>query len=125
MTTILVVDDSRPSRRLASDALIKVGFRVIEAVNGQDGLEMFAEHQPDCIVMDLLMPVMTGQEFLRRLRQQSVDVPVVVLSSDIQQTSKSECESLGISSFLNKPVLGSQLAAHLIELLSETKGVPA
>jgi len=107
---------------MVSDALRKAGFEVVEANNGQEGLEMYTVHHPDCIVTDLLMPLMTGQEFLRCLRQQSVDVPVVVLSSDIQEASKAECESLGISGFMNKPVLGSQLVAIVEDALVQAKG---
>jgi len=59
-------------------------------------------------VTDLLMPVMTGQALLRCLRQESVDVPILVLSSDIQHSSKAYCESLGISGFLNKFLVGRQ-----------------
>ncbi len=121
MAKILVVDDSMLSRNIASDALTKAGFEVVEANNGQDGLKMFDKHQPDCVVMDLLMPVMCGQEFLRCLREKGVDVPVFVLTSDIQQASKSECEALGISGFLHKPVLGSQLVTCVQEELAKTK----
>ncbi len=124
MTKVLVVDDSRLSRNLVSDALTKAGYEVIEAINGQEGLEMYKQHQPDCIVTDLLMPVMTGQALLRCLRQESVDVPILVLSSDIQHSSKAYCESLGISGFLNKPVLGSQLAKHVADALAQTQGAP-
>jgi len=121
MAKVLVVDDSRLSRRMAVEAVSKAGFEVVEAVDGQNGLEMFAEHQPDCIVTDLLMPIMNGQEFLAKLRLQTVELPVIVLTSDIQEAIKSECEALGISGFLNKPVPGDLLAKILNEVLSKAE----
>jgi len=121
MAKVLVIDDSRLSRMMAVNAVVEAGFEVVEAVDGQNGLEMFAEHQPDCVVTDLLMPVMNGQEFLAKLRKESVEVPVFVLTSDIQESTKADCEALGISGFLNKPVSGSLLAKSLQDVLSKAQ----
>ena len=122
MTKILVVDDSLLSRNMAADVIQAAGYDVITANNGQKALDMFDDHQPDCVVTDLLMPVMSGQELIERLRDKSKEIPVFVVSSDIQESSKSQCEALGISGFLNKPVLGRELVACLNEALSTTSG---
>ena len=119
MSKVLVIDDSRLARCMTSDALSRGGFDVVQAVNGQRGLEAFAEHQPDCVVIDLLMPVMTGQEFIRRLREDDDSTPVLVLTSDIQDSSRIECESLGISKFLHKPVDKNQITEDVRNALSQ------
>ena len=62
---ILTVDDSALSRkRFISTPLRESGYEVFEAVNGADGLVKFAEHNPDCVLTDLLMPVMDGFSFV-------------------------------------------------------------
>ena len=120
MPTILIIDDSRLSRNMLSDPLLEFGFTVVQAENGREGLDAYAEHNPDCIITDLLMPVMTGQEFIRELRGKDTSVPVLVLSSDIQETSEAECQALGISKFLNKPVNAGQIVNDVNEALKQT-----
>ena len=118
MPTILVIDDSRLSRTMVSDALLEAGFNVVQARNGQEGLDKHAECNPDCIIADLLMPVMTGQEFIRVLRAKDSAVPVLVLTSDIQETSEAECRAIGISRFLHKPVKADQIVNDVRELMT-------
>lgn len=104
MSRILVAEDSRISRRVVVQALQEAGHEVIEAVNGSDALEQFTASRPDCIVSDLLMPVMEGQELLRRIREIDTEIPVIIASADVQRTSRETCEALGISGFIHKPV---------------------
>jgi CheY-like chemotaxis protein len=120
MPKILIIDDSRLSRNMLSDPLLEFGFTVVQAENGQEGLDAFAAHNPDCVITDLLMPVMTGQEFIRELRGKDTAVPVLVLSSDIQETSEAECQALGISKFLNKPVNADQIVNDVNEAIKQT-----
>jgi signal transduction histidine kinase/DNA-binding response OmpR family regulator len=79
----LVVEDDDASRKVAVRALTSAGWEVTEAANGQEGLERVAEHCPDLILLDLMMPVMHGFEFMERLRANDAtrDVPVVVLTA--------------------------------------------
>ncbi len=65
---ILIVEDERDMREAMSDALKKEGYEVFEAENGRDGLQLAIKHEPDLILLDLLMPVMGGQEMLKQLR---------------------------------------------------------
>ena len=125
MATILVVDDSRLSRGILADVLKDAGYDVIEAVDGKQALAVYEARRPDCVVSDLLMPVMGGREFLRRLRESGADVPVIIASADIQQASCSECEALGISGFLNKPVSSQQLVESVSLALSQTAQSPS
>lgn len=104
MANILVVDDSRLSRIRMRDALAGAGHNVITANDGQEGLDTHAAHQPDCILLDLLMPGVNGQEFLQRLRASGSDTPVIISTADIQDSTRAIVEKLGISAFLNKPV---------------------
>jgi PAS domain S-box-containing protein len=79
----LIVDDLRDNRQLLSRALGTEGWTIVEAENGRIGLELFAEHQPNLILLDLMMPEMDGFEFLRELRKREDgrSVPVVVATA--------------------------------------------
>ncbi len=120
MANILVVDDSRLSRRFSTTPLREAGHQITEAVNGEEGLAAFKEATPDCVVSDLLMPVMDGPTFLAHLRDLS-NVPVIVLSADIQETTRDLVEQLGISRFLNKPFREDELLEAVSVALREAE----
>lgn len=109
MAKVLVIDDSQFSRNRTTATLKGGGHEVVEAANGEQGLAAVAAHTPDCVVLDMLMPVMDGPEFLRRLRAMGSTLPVVVLTADIQASSRAICEELGVSGFLNKPLRFEEL----------------
>ena len=109
MPTILLIDDSAFSRVLNTRALTEVGYEVSEAVNGLDGLSAVRRAKPDCIILDMLMPVMDGVKFLEEFRAADKDLPIIVAWADIQDSRRAECEALGISDFLNKPVQAGDL----------------
>ena len=111
MAKILLIDDSRLSRSMAQEAFTSTGHDIAEADDGQNGLIAYADYQPDCIVLDLLMPNMDGPEFLRQLRASGSTTPVIVVSADIQDTSRALCEELGANGFLNKPIKADVLVA--------------
>ena len=101
------------------DALREAGHEISEAVNGEEGLESFRQDRPDCVVMDLLMPVMDGQELLRRIRAIDSEIPVIIASADIQRSSRTTCEELGISGFFPKPIQPEALRACVDAALSQ------
>lgn len=101
------------SRLNIKKMLKEAGHDLIEAKNGREALEKVAVNKPDCILLDLLMPEVDGFEVLKSLRAQKSDVPVIVVSADIQESAQKQCLDLGAKIFLNKPVkeqpLGNQL----------------
>jgi len=123
MSYILVVEDSRLSRRFISTPLREAGHDVLEAANGEEGFEVFCQNHPDCVVTDLLMPIMDGQELLKKIREIDSDVPVIIASADIQQSSRTLCETLGISGFLQKPVQSKELLEKIGTALAQQEGV--
>jgi len=122
MAVILVIDDSRLSRTLAAKALGDAGHTVVEAADGQQGIAALEEHQPDCIVTDLLMPVLDGRKFIAQIRARGIQTPVVVLTADIQSSTRCLCEGLGISSFVNKPINAGELRAGVQQALAAARG---
>lgn len=92
---VLVVEDEQSLLKALSETLSKSGIQVITAQNGQEGLASALQNKPDMIVLDLLMPVMDGEEMLDKLRadEWGAAVPVIILSN----VSKSEDVSRNIS----------------------------
>lgn len=113
MATIVVIDDSKFSRIVAVKALKAGQHQIYEAEDGEKGLVAVEEHKPDCVICDLLMPNLDGIGFLRRLRGSGSQLPVIVVSADIQASSRATCEELGISDFLNKPCQPADLVASV------------
>ncbi|PSR19071.1 serine/threonine protein kinase [filamentous cyanobacterium CCP3] len=104
--TILVVDDKDYNRAVLINVLIPLGFKVLEAADGQAGLEQAQQHRPDAVLVDLVMPQMDGFEMTRRLRQSPelqstvvIAVSASVLSLDQRLSQLAQCDA-----FLPKPV---------------------
>ena len=87
---VLVVDDDASIRELLSTVLEDDGYEVVPAANGEDALAVCSRWRPDVIVLDLMMPVMDGWTFAKRLRERD-DIPIVVLSAanDLERHAKS------------------------------------
>jgi CheY-like chemotaxis protein len=79
----LVIDDQQNALDIAEKSLSSIGWKTVTAVNGQDGLEKFTANKVDLILLDIMMPVMNGFEFLTQLRAlpKGRDVPVIVLTA--------------------------------------------
>lgn len=103
MSRILVVDDSITARAFCRKVLASAGHEVIEAASGRDALARIGEERPDCVVLDLLMPDMSGIELLQALDARGDRPPVVVLTADIQESVRAQVTELGVRAFINKP----------------------
>lgn len=103
MATILIVDDSKFSRGRVVAALAPLGHQIVEAENGAQALDWIHRQIPDLLVTDLLMPEVDGLGLLSALRQEGLQVPTIVISADIQATSRARAIDLGAIDFLNKP----------------------
>jgi CheY-like chemotaxis protein len=97
---VLVVDDDPSIRELLSTALEDDGYEVVPARNGEDALSVCERWRPDVIVLDLMMPVMDGWTFAKRLHETD-DIPIVVLSAanDLERHAK----ALGATDVVGKP----------------------
>ena len=118
MARILITDDNRFVRTTITRYLKQLGHEVIEATNGMELVEKEAVHKPAMIFCDLLMPEYDGFYALEHIRSQGLDIPFVVLSADIQESSLARCRELGASKFVNKPFTREQIAEVVEELLN-------
>lgn len=116
--TVLLVDDSGLARRGTRRVLEGAGYRVIEAEDGFGALERYALEQPDVVLLDLVMRGMYGLEVLEKLRELDPGVRVVVISADIQHSSRDLVREGGAAAFLNKPVEAEKLIETVGQVLA-------
>ena len=104
MPTILISDDSMFQRFMFSKIAQEEGYTVLQAQNGLECLELALANEPDVMLLDLNMPEMTGHEVLLKLSEKGLKSKILVITADIQETTKQRCIKLGVAGFLNKPV---------------------
>ena len=92
---ILVVDDSGLARRLIRKILEELGYEVEEASDGAQALERYALNRHNAVVLDLLMHGMYGVEVLQKLKELNPAVPVIIVTADIQRTTREQVKELG------------------------------
>ncbi|XZO00643.1 MAG: PAS domain S-box protein [Microcoleus sp.] len=112
---VLVVDDNEANRAMLHKMLSRLGFEIVEAIDGEDCLHKALEFQPDLILMDLLMPVMDGWEATRRLRHlpELKDAVILALSASVYETTRQESILAGCNGFLSKPIQNNELLESL------------
>ncbi len=98
-----------------------------EAGDGKEGLEALLTSSPDCVLLDLLMPQMSGLEVLEALQKQECKTPVIVLTADIQESIHQQCSNLGAYALINKPPKKAALLATVMEAVgvNDDKGESA
>jgi CheY-like chemotaxis protein len=115
---VLIVDDSALARRLTRQVLEELGHSVEEATDGAQALERYAIHHHDVVVLDLVMPGMEGLEVLEKFRQLNPQVSVIVVTADIQKTTREQVKAAGAAAILNKPIDKQEFISHLEKVLS-------
>jgi len=110
---ILVVDDSGLARRLVRKSLEELGCEVEEAADGAQALEMYALNHHDVVVLDMVMHGMYGLEVLEKLQELNPKLPVVIVTADIQKSTRDQVKAAGAAAVVNKPINKDQLAEVL------------
>ena len=100
---VLLVDDSGLARRSTRRVLEQAGYTVVEAEDGLSALERFAMEKPDLVLLDLVMAGMYGLDVLAKLREMDPGARVVIMSADIQTSSRDMVQSAGAAGFITKP----------------------
>jgi two-component system, NtrC family, response regulator AtoC len=117
MAKVLVIDDERSIRHLLDTLFRRKGHDVVLAENGQRGLELFRQEQPDVIVLDLNMPVMDGLTVLRDIRGLNLDQPVIIFSGSWTAEREQQMRALGVTEFVHKELSLDRLEEALKRLL--------
>ena len=123
MTTILIVEDNEINREMLSRRLEKKGFHIIQAFDGQAGIEAAAARKPDLILMDLSLPVVDGWQATQRLKADVVlrRIPVIALSAHAMATDRDKALGAGCDDFDTKPIDLPRLMAKIDALLTNAR----
>ncbi len=115
--TVLVIEDDRALRRgLAMNFELR-GYHVLTAADGDEGIKLAFDSSPDLIVLDIMLPGLSGLDILSALREKGRDVPILILSARGSTDSKIEGLGLGADDYLAKPFALSELFARVEALL--------
>jgi DNA-binding response OmpR family regulator len=116
MKTILVVDDEFGITEALSSTLTDEGYRVFTASNGKQGLAVAADVKPDLIIVDFMMPILSGSAMVEQLRNGEYDhVPVIVMSAVTEVDVRRQID--GYAAYLEKPFHLDQLLAQIQRLI--------
>lgn len=111
---VLVIDDEKPTLSMFNLFLTAYGYDVSVAQDGEKGLEMFNTLSPDIVFTDIKMPGIDGLEVLRRIRQESPDTQVIIITGHGDMEKALEAMDLNASDFINKPVERKALNSALV-----------
>lgn len=127
---VLVIDDDATLLGLLTQHLSRTAYHVITAVSGITGLQMFYDHHPDLVILDIMMPKMDGWTVCERIRETS-DVPILLLTAKGEEQDRLRGFRLGVDDYVVKPFSSAELVARVGAILaryqrasSETHAAP-
>jgi CheY-like chemotaxis protein len=119
MSKILVVEDNDLNKEVLSRRLKKVGFEVVIASNGKEGVEMALAERPDLILMDMSLPIMDGFEATRRIKAapETRSVPIIALTALVMPGDRERCLEAGCDDYDGKPIEFPNLLSKIKALM--------
>jgi DNA-binding response OmpR family regulator len=123
-STILLIDDDATLRELLAAQLHTAGYHVLEASDGSSGVRLAAEASPALIVLDVMMPGMSGWEVCERLRERS-RVPIILLTAKGEEFDKLRGFRLGVDDYVTKPFSFAELMARVGAVINRAQIVQA
>jgi two-component system cell cycle response regulator DivK len=122
--TVMVVEDFEDNRFMMRRLLEMSGYRVLEAVNGEEAVELAKRERPGLILMDLSLPQLDGLAATRRIRQHPElrEVPIVAVSAHDTADFHADALAAGCNDYVTKPIDFDQLEALLVRLLPKSSG---
>ena len=104
MARFVLVDDSKVARNFLREVLENVGYTVVaEGKNGVEGLQLYEEHKPDIITLDMVMPICTGMECLKLIKEKYPDAKVIMVTSVSKDSLMEDAKALGAQATIVKP----------------------
>jgi len=122
--TILVADDKAGVRQLVRDYLEAEGFRVVLAANGREALIAARQSKPDLVLLDIMMPEMSGYDFIRAYRKER-ETPIILLTARLDETDKVLGLELGADDYVTKPFGMKELVARINAVLRRAGRLPS
>ncbi len=121
MRKILVIDDSFTARAIVA-RLLGDRYEIIQADSGKNALTILAQGVADVILLDLLMPDMDGYQTLKALREHYPAIPIIILSADIQDSTRNRILAAGARAVIHKPPKQGELIETIEGLIPEGRG---
>ena len=121
MTTVLAIEDDPAILRGLSDNLRFEGYTVFTASDGETGYQLQRERKPDLIVLDLMLPRMSGYEFCRKLRGEGIQTPILMLTARSEEPDRVLGLDLGADDYVTKPFSVRELMARIRALLRRSQ----
>ena len=118
MSKVLIIEDNDDNRDILKHQLEYLGYEVVEAANGREGLDQVEKEQPDIVIVDIMMPEIDGREVARRLRADSKtkDLPILAATVLFHTEDIHSCLTAGCNDVLTKPFTLQQLKEKLDKL---------
>jgi CheY-like chemotaxis protein len=123
MPKVLLVEDNEMNRDMLSRRLVRRGYEVVFAVDGQQGIDMAASERPDIILMDLSLPVIDGWEATRRVKSQEAtkNIPIIGLTAHAMSDDRDKAIDAGCDEYDTKPVELDRLIGKMERLLGNDR----
>jgi two-component system, OmpR family, alkaline phosphatase synthesis response regulator PhoP len=118
---ILVVDDEQSIVTLLQYNLEQAGYSVFTALDGEQGLQYAVELSPDLVVLDLMLPKLDGLEVCKQLRQQKINIPILMLTAKDDEFDKVLGLELGADDYLTKPFSPREVVARIKAILRRSQ----
>ena len=117
---ILTVDDSRTMRDMLKLALTTAGYRVVQAIDGMDGLEVLERETPDLVITDINMPDINGLELIGYVKSNPTyrDIPLIIVSTEKSEEDKKRGLALGAAGYVVKPFKKEELVSVVSQALA-------
>ena len=116
---ILIVEDEVKILEVLEAYLKKAGYGVITALNGNEALDKYEQYNPKLIILDLMLPDISGEKICETIRRES-DVPIIMLTAKVEEESILNGFSLGIDDYITKPFSPKQVVARVNAILKRT-----
>lgn len=123
--SFLVIDDNAYMRRIIRSILHGLGIRnVLEAEDGASGFEAISHYNPDIVILDMLMPIFDGIEFLKLIRtptNENAFIPIIVVSAHLEPDKINAARNAGANEFLAKPVSSDQMLNRILNIIENPR----
>jgi DNA-binding NtrC family response regulator len=116
MKKVLIVDDTKNIRMILTKCLELEGYEVMTASDGRQALDLFMEHTFDLAFLDIKLPEIRGTEVLKRIREQGIKTPVIIITAYATVKNAVECTNMGAVAYVQKPFSADKIRSVLKEM---------
>jgi len=122
--TALIIEDNPDNMVLICFILEKSGYHILQAVRGEDGVDMAVEHHPDVIILDIQLPDINGKEVAKRIRASKADakIPIVAMTSFAMLGDKEELLEAGCDGYIEKPIDACKVMDQIQHVIQSVRG---